>query len=187
MLRFYEFFPETLRLVSVRSSLRVASMRCCSDFAMPAASSRSRAALAGWPAASHRPCPADDRVGVGTHAGVQEHLADVLEACLLAVDEVLAPAVAVEAAFDLDDVVVDGSMRPNLRLRMPLGTTASSSETIAEASVEAAEDSEEGCESGNAVLSTATGALPRNYPTATASIPATSPRPSTPPSAPSAI
>ena len=55
----------------------------------------------------------DDRVGVGADAGVQEQFADV--ACRrapLAVDQVLARAVAVEPALDLDDVGVDRQAAP---------------------------------------------------------------------------
>ena len=50
----------------------------------------------------------DDRVGVGADAGVEEEVADVFEPGELAVDEVLAFAIAVESALDLDLVRVDG-------------------------------------------------------------------------------
>ena len=54
----------------------------------------------------------DDGVGVGADAGVEEEVADVAEAGAPGVDEVLALAVAVEAALDLDDVGVDGQGAP---------------------------------------------------------------------------
>src|SRR5207248_699422 len=50
----------------------------------------------------------DDAVGVGAGAGAEEEVLDVLEAALLAVDEVLALAGAVDAARDLHFLGVGG-------------------------------------------------------------------------------
>ena len=54
------------------------------------------------------PALLDDAVGVGAGPGAEEQVLDVLEPAELAVDEVFALAVAVDAAGDLHLVGVDG-------------------------------------------------------------------------------
>ena len=67
----------------------------------------------------------DDRIRVRTHARIKEQLANVLESCRFAVDQIVAAPIAIQPPLNLHDVIIH-RQRPTILPSNPSGPNRSS-------------------------------------------------------------